>query len=173
MTMKNKPAEHEYGGHFGIYIRLVPEGNILDILDNQRTETLRLLAEYAESGGDYRYAADKWSLKEVFGHITDTERIMAYRLLRIARGDATPLPGFDQDLFMRHSPFGSWSMAQLAEDYGSIRNSTLNLLRGLPEDAWSRKGTASETGITVRALAHVIAGHERHHIAIIREKYLR
>lgn len=170
--MLKRPAEDEFGGHFGKYVQLVPEGNIVDVIAGQEKETSGLLASLSEAQGQLRYAEGKWSLKEVIGHITDTERVMSYRLLRIARGDATPLPGFDQELFMNHSPFGSWRLAQLAEDYRAVRHATLTLLRGLPEEAWSRKGTASGVGFTVRALAYIIAGHERHHLGIVREKYL-
>lgn len=170
--MNTRPSESEYGGHFGTYVRLVPEGNLLDILADQERETAELLAKVPESQGEYRYAEGKWSLKELVGHIADTERVMAYRLLRIARGDETPLPGFDQDLFMDHSPFSDWSMDRLIADYRAVRQATLTLLQGLQEEAWSRKGTASNVGLTVRALANVIAGHERHHMNVIREKYL-
>lgn len=170
--MHRRPLEDEYGGHFGNYIRLLPEGNILDILAGQESQTVGLLASLSESQLNHRYAEGKWTLSEVIGHIADTERVMSYRLLRIARGDETPLPGFDQDLFMRHSPFGSWSLTQLTEDYQSVRKATYTLLRGLEDESWSRRGTASNVGLTVRALANIIAGHERHHIQIIRDQYL-
>jgi hypothetical protein len=169
--MHNRPSENEYGGHFGAYVRLVPEGNIVETLAAQERDTLGLLNAVPDSRGDFRYAEGKWSVKEIFGHIIDTERVMSYRLLRIARGDETPLPGFDQDLFMKHSVFGQWSFTQLAEDYSAVRKATLTLLKGLPEEAWSRRGTASGVCLTVRALAYVIAGHERHHVAILRDKY--
>lgn len=171
--MFQRPSENEYGGHFGTYIRLIPEGNLLDILAEQEKETASLLASLSEEEGNRRYAEGKWSVKEVLGHIADTERVISYRLLRIARGDETPLPGFDQDLFMRNSPFGSWSMEQLAADYRAVRAATYTLLKGLPEEAWSRRGTASNVGLTARALSCIIAGHERHHIGIVRDKYLR
>jgi uncharacterized damage-inducible protein DinB len=129
-----------------------------------------LLASLSESQGAFRYAEGKWTLKEVVGHITDGERIMTYRLLRFARGDQTSLPGYDQEVFM--PPFGSWTTAQLAEDYRAVRQSTITLLRGLPAEAWSRKGTANNVSITARALAYVIAGHELHHMGVIRNRYL-
>ncbi|TKH15427.1 DinB family protein, partial [Bacillus wiedmannii] len=100
----------------------------------------------------------------------DSERVMTYRLLRFARGDQTPLTGFDQELFI--PPFGSWTTAQLAEDYRAVRQSTITLLRGLPAEAWTRKGTANNLSITVRALAYGIAGHELHHMGVIRNRYL-
>lgn len=168
--MNQRPSEVEYTGDFGEYIRLVSEGNIIDILLAQEKQMTELLASLSESQGAYRYAEGKWTLKEVVGHIADGERVMTYRLLRFARGDQTPLPGFDQEVFM--PPFGSWTTAQLAEDYRAVRQSTITLLRGLPAEAWSRKGTANNVSITARALAYVIAGHELHHMGVIRNRYL-
>lgn len=168
--MNQRPSEVEYTGDFGGYIRLVSEGNIIDILLAQEKQMTELLASLSESQGAYRYAEGKWTLKEVVGHIADGERVMTYRLLRFARGDQTPLPGFDQEVFM--PPFGSWTTAQLAEDYRAVRQSTITLLRGLPAEAWSRKGTANNVSITARALAYVIAGHELHHMGVIRNRYL-
>jgi len=168
--MNQRPSEEEYAGDFGEYIRLVPDGNIIDILLAQEKQMTELLASLTESHGTYRYAEGKWTLKEVVGHIADGERVMTYRLLRFARGDQTPLSGFDQELFM--PPFGSWTTAQLAEDYRAVRQSTITLLRGLPAEAWSRKGTANNASITSRALAYGIAGHEIHHMGVIRNRYL-
>ncbi|WNQ13907.1 DinB family protein [Paenibacillus aurantius] len=168
--MNQRPSEEEYAGDFGYYIRLVPEGNIIDILLAQEKQMTELLASLTESQGAYRYAEGKWMLKEVVGHIADGERVMTYRLLRFARGDQTPLPGFDQELFI--SPFENWTMPQLAEDYRAVRQSTIALLRGLPEEAWSRKGTANNVSITARAIAYGIAGHELHHMGVIRNRYL-
>ncbi|WP_308633899.1 DinB family protein [Paenibacillus silvisoli] len=168
--MNQRPSEEEYAGDFGEYIRLVPEGNIIDILLAQQKQMTELLASLTESQGAYRYAEGKWMLKEVVGHIADGERVMTYRLLRFARGDQTPLPGFDQELFLY--PFGSWTIAQLAEDYLAVRQSTITLLRGLPAEAWSRKGTANDISISARALAYGIAGHELYHLGVIRNRYL-
>ncbi|WJH33394.1 DinB family protein [Paenibacillus sp. CC-CFT747] len=168
--MNQRPSEEEYAGDFGYYIRLVPEGNIIDILLAQEKQMTELLASLTESQGAYRYAEGKWMLKEVVGHIADGERVMTYRLLRFARGDQTPLPGFDQELFI--SPFENWTMPQLAEDYRAVRQSTIALLRGLPEEAWSRKGTANNVSVTARAIAYGIAGHELHHMGVIRNRYL-
>ncbi|MBM6994948.1 DinB family protein [Paenibacillus sp. DXFW5] len=168
--MNQRPSEEEYAGDAGAYIRLVPEGNIIDILLAQEKQMTELLSSLTESQSVYRYAEGKWMLKEVVGHIADSERVMTYRLLQFARGDQTPLPGFDQELFI--PPFGSWTTAQLAEDYRAVRQSTITLLRGLPTEAWSRKGTANNVSITARALAYGIAGHELHHMGVIRNRYL-
>lgn len=168
--MNQRPSEEEYSGDIGEYIRLVPEGSIIDILLAQEKQMTELLASLTESQGAYRYAEGKWTLKEVVGHIADAERILTYRLLRFARGDQTPLPGFDQELFI--PPFRSWTIAQLAEDYRAVRQSTITLLRGLPVEAWSRNGTANNVNITARAIAYGIAGHELHHMGVIRNRYL-
>ncbi|CAM4355524.1 DinB family protein [Paenibacillus typhae] len=168
--MNQRPSEEEYAGDVSEYIRLVPEGSIIDILLAQEKQMTELLASLTESQSAYRYEEGKWTLKEVVGHITDSERVMTYRLLRFARGDQTPLSSFDQELFI--PPFGSWTTAQLAEDYRAVRQSTITLLRGLPTEAWSRKGTANNVRITARALAYGIAGHELHHMGVIRDRYL-
>ncbi|NBD27905.1 DinB family protein [Paenibacillus glycinis] len=168
--MNQRPSKEEYAGDAGEYIRLAPGGNIIDILLAQEKQMTELLASLTESQSAYRYAEGKWTLKEVVGHIADSERVMSYRLLRFARGDQTPLPGFDQELFI--PPFGSWTTAQVAEDYRAVRQSTISLLRGLPTEAWSRKGTANNVSITVRALAYGMAGHELHHMRVIRNRYL-
>jgi hypothetical protein len=134
---------------------------------------LLLLSGRTEADGDLRYAPDKWSLKEVLGHINDTERIMAYRALRIARGDATPLAGFEQDDYVRNGPFSDRSLADLIEDYIAVRRATITLFRNLDEAAFARRGVANKNDVTVRALAYIIAGHELHHRRIIEEKYLK
>lgn len=170
-SSNQKPSEEEYAGDAGDYIRLVPEGDIIGILLAQGNQMTELLASLTEEQGSYRYAEGKWSLKEVAGHIIDSERVMTYRLLRFSRGDQTPLSSFDQELFL--PPFDNWTMAQLEEDYRAVRQATITLLRGLPEEAWTRSGTANGSSITVRALAYGCAGHELHHIGIIRDRYLR
>ncbi|GIO12382.1 hypothetical protein J19TS2_19370 [Cohnella xylanilytica] len=170
--MRGRPGTDEYGSFFGNYVSLTPEGDLIEILRKQGEDTLELLGSFTEEQGAYRYAPGKWSLKEAFGHIVDNERIMSYRLLRIARGDTTPLPGYDQDILVPGAGFDSLPIRQLAEDYAAVRQATLTLLRGLSEEAWLRKGTASNTTISARALACVICGHELHHLRIIRERYL-
>ncbi|CAM3687892.1 DinB family protein [Cohnella lubricantis] len=170
--MRDRPDKDEYAGHFSDYIELVPDGDILHLLERQQREMVSLLDELTEEQGYYRYAPDKWCLKEVIGHVTDNERIMSYRLLRIARGDTTPLPGYNQDVLVPGGNFDLFQLPQLVEDYIAVRKATLTLLRGLTDEAWLRTGTASEHSISARALAYVIAGHELHHMRIIRERYL-
>ncbi len=171
-NLTERPTKEEYGGHFGTYIDAVPEGNIVDILAEDLKATSEFLSDLPLEKAEYRYAADKWTIKEVIGHIADTERIMSYRLLRIARGDSTPLPGFDQDEYMKHVNFNASSLADLIADYIAVRKATLTLVHSLADEAWGRKGTASNTVMSVKALAYVIAGHGIHHIRIVKDRYL-
>ncbi|MBD2868192.1 DinB family protein [Paenibacillus arenilitoris] len=170
--MSQRPSKEEYHPNLEQYIGLIGEERIVELIAAQTEETSAILASLTDEQGDYRYAPGKWSLKEAIGHITDAERVMSYRLLRIARGDKTPLPGFDQDIFAEHASFSAWSAAQLLEDYRAVRQATLTLLRGLAAEAWTRIGVCNGCDTSARALAYVIAGHERHHLNIIREKYL-
>jgi hypothetical protein len=141
------------------------------ILEAQRLQMAQFLAARSERDGNFRYAPDKWTVKEVLGHVTDTERIFAYRALRIARGDHKPLSGFEQDDYVRAGGFGERSLADLAEEFGQVRSATVALLRPLGDEAWSRRGVANNNEVTVRALAFIIAGHELHHREILKERY--
>lgn len=168
-----RPQPGEYAPYFERYISLVPGHDVLAALEDQRRQMLLLLSGRTEADGDLRYAPGKWSLKEVLGHINDTERIMSYRALRISRGDATPLAGFEQDDYIRNGPFAHCTLADLIEDYIAVRRATVSLLRNLDPTAWSRRGVANANEVTVRALAYTIAGHELHHRKIVEEKYLK
>ncbi len=167
----SRPEPGEYAPYYDRYISLVAGSDILGTLDAQRRQTLLLLSGRDESDGNFRYAPDKWNAKEVLGHVCDTERIFAYRALRIARGDQTPMEGFEQDDYVRNGPFGHAPMAEIIEDYISVRRATLTLLRNLDEAAWTRRGVANKNEVSVRALAYTIAGHELHHRRILEEKY--
>ncbi|RKP58016.1 DinB family protein [Cohnella endophytica] len=171
--MSNRPTQEEYNPHFDTYVRLVEDVNIQEFLAQALQSTTELLSGVTEEQGNYRYAPGKWSLKEVLGHITDNERIMGYRLLRIARGDRTPLSGYDQDELMSGASFDACSFADLLEDYAAVRRSTLTLLKGLSDEAWTRSGIVNDNPSTVRAWAYIIAGHEIHHLNIVRDKYLK
>jgi len=171
-NLTERPTKEEYGGHFDTYINAVPEGNIVDILAEDLKSTSEFLSDLPLEKAEYRYAADKWTIKEVIGHIADTERIMSYRLLRIARGDSTPLPGFDQDEYMKHVNFNASSLTDLIADYIAVRKATLTLVQSLADEAWARTGTASNSVMSVKALAYVIAGHGIHHIRIVKDRYL-
>ena len=166
-----RPEPGEYAPYYDRYISLVAGADILTALDAQRRQTMLLLSGKDEEEGNFRYAPDKWSAKEVLGHICDTERIFAYRALRIARADRTPIEGFEQDDYVKYGPFAKAPLEELVEDYIAVRRATLTLLRNLDEAAWARRGVANKNEVTVRALAYTIAGHELHHRRILEEKY--
>jgi hypothetical protein len=166
-----RPQPGEYAPYYERYISLVKGEDILDTLDQQRRQTMLLLCGRDDEDGDFRYAPDKWSTKEVLGHVCDTERIFAYRALRISRADVTPVEGFEQDDYVRNGPFAQRLLADLVEDFIAVRRATLSLLRNLDEAAWARRGIANKNEVSVRALAYIIAGHELHHRRILEEKY--
>lgn len=167
----SRPQSGEYDPYYHRYISLVPGDDILTALDDQRRQTVTLLCGKDDRDGDFRYAPGKWSAKEVLGHLCDSERVFAYRALRISRGDLTPMEGFEQDDYVRNGPFAQRTLSDQIEDYIAIRRATLSLLRNLDEAAWARRGVANKNEVTVRALAYIIAGHELHHRRILEEKY--
>jgi hypothetical protein len=166
-----RPQPDEYAPYYGRYISLVEGEDILTTLDQQRRQTMMLLSGRDEEDGNFRYAPGKWSAKEVLGHVCDTERIFAYRALRISRADATPMEGFEQDDYVRNGPFAHCSLSDLVEDFIAVRRATLSLLRNLDEAAWMRRGIANKNEVSVRGIAYIIAGHELHHRRILEEKY--
>jgi DinB superfamily len=166
-----RPESGEFAPYYGKYIALVKGEDILSALDQQRRDTMTLLCGRSEEDGDFRYAPEKWSAKEVLGHICDTERVFAYRALRISRADGTPLEGFEQDDYVRNGPFARAPFAETIEDYIAVRRATITLLRNLDEAAWARRGVANKNEVTVRALGYIIAGHELHHRKILVDKY--
>lgn len=166
-----RPAKTEYSAYHEQYISLVPDEDVLVALDQQLAETLILLRGVSEQHGTFRYEPDKWTVKEVLGHMIDTERIQAYRALRIARSDRTPLPGFEQDDYVTHGGFDKRSVASLAREFEQVRRATISLFRNLDPDVWERRGIANDKEVSVRALAYIIAGHELHHKAILKDKY--
>ena len=168
-----RPKLGEYNPYYDRYISLIPGNDIIGTLEKQFPKTVGLLSGRSDEEGNFRYEPGKWSLKEVVGHMNDTERIMAYRALRIARGDQTPLPGFEQDDFVREGPFSELSLSSLVEEFKAVRAATLSLLRTFRPQDWTRRGKASDREITVRALVYIIAGHEVHHRNIVEERYLK
>jgi uncharacterized damage-inducible protein DinB len=167
-----RPAADEHAPYYGKYVSLVPNDqmDVVHHLADQHHETVDALRK-AKHKGDFAYAPGKWTIKQVVGHICDAERIFAYRALRIARGDTTPLPGFEQDDYVATASFNSLSMDDLLEELWSVRAATLSLAKHLPPEALSRRGTASGNPVSVRALLYIIAGHERHHLAVLKELY--
>ncbi len=165
-----RPASTDYFAAFGNYIGQVPEEDILPAMESQLGEILALVRPVPESEGNVRHAPYTWSVKEVIGHITDAERIFAYRALRFARGDATQLPGFEENSYVKAAQFDRLRLRDLVDEFEHVRRANLHLFRGLPDEAWSKGGVASVGPITVRALAYVIVGHARHHANILRKR---
>jgi len=166
-----RPQADEYAPYYERYISLVQGDDILNTLDQQRREMMLLLSCRDEEEGNFRYAPEKWSAKEVLGHVCDSERVFAYRALRIARADATPMEGFEQDDYVRSGGFAQRPVGDLVEEFIAVRRATISLLRNLDEAAWVRRGIANKNEVSVRALAYIIAGHELHHRRILEEKY--
>ena len=167
-----RPTESEYAPYYGKYVRLVPDGHIVATLTRQIADTLALLRGVSEEQGAHRYEPGKWSIKQVLGHMADTEQIFAYLALRIARGDKTPIPGFEQADYVRTANSDARWVDDLADELAQVRRATVALFGGLDDQAWTRTGTASEKEVSVRALAYMIAGHELHHLEILRSRYL-
>ena len=166
------PDTSEYAPYYGRYITLVGGNDVIAALEDQPRETLALLSTLSEEQGDYRYAPDKWSIKEMLGHVIDAERVFSYRALRFARNDRTPLASFEQDDYVRSGDFGDRRLTDLIEEFVSVRQATLWLFRQLSAEAWMRRGIASGNPVSVRAVAYIIAGHELHHRRVLQEKYL-
>lgn len=166
-----RPEGDEIPPHFVGYVSKVTESDPVAVLTSQIDVTAGLLRGLSEADALKRYAPGKWSVKEVVGHLADTERIMAYRALRIARGDETPLPGFDENAYVPPAKFDARPLADLVADFRTVRTATLGLFKSFDGEAWRRRGTASGKTISVRALGYVIPGHERHHVEILKTRY--
>ena len=167
-----RPAAGEFNPYYERYITRVPDGDFVELLARHADETLALLRELPDNAADRAYAEGKWTVKEVIGHVCDAERIFAYRLLRIARGDQTPLPGFDENVYTPAGQFGERTLASLLEEFAAVRAATITLVAGLPTNGWLEHGTASDSKVSARAIAYILAGHELHHREILIERYL-
>jgi hypothetical protein len=166
-----RPKPGEYKPYFDRYISLIPGNDVVGTLEKQLPKTVALLSARSDEDGNLRYAPDKWTVKDIVGHMNDTERIMAYRALRIARNDQTPLAGFEQDDYVKGGPFADLRLADLVEEFKIVRAGSLALFRHLRGSDWTRRGTVDGKEITVRALAYIIAGHELHHRHFLEERY--
>ena len=167
-----RPAADEHNPYYSRYIDRVPAGDIVDTLSRQIPETIAFLRSIPETKADYAYGDGKWTIRQVIGHMSDAERVFQYRALRFARGDETPVPGFDENSYVDNAPFPRVSLTDLINEFEHIRRSTIYLFNALDEQQLSRRGTANDAGISVRAIAYIIAGHETHHSQILRERYL-
>jgi hypothetical protein len=166
-----RPASDEAAPFYHGYIAEVRDEYIAEQLASQLGEVERLFAAVDDKAALARYAAGKWSVKEVLGHLTDAERIFGYRLLRIARGDRTPLPGFDENAYVPAGRFDPRPIRSLVDEFRAARQSTLALVQGVPGECWGERGEASGKVISARALAYIIVGHVAHHLGVLRERY--
>lgn len=172
MTAARHPAADEYAPAFADYVgRMADHEDVLEVLTSQLDQVVARFRRIPEDRGDYRYAPGKWSIKEVVGHLSDTERVFAYRALRVGRGDTTPLASFDDDAYVREMQAGDRTLADLVDEWSHVRMATIALFRNLPAAAWSSRGIANDQPISVRALAYVIAGHVRHHLETLGARY--
>lgn len=168
---ERRPDPAEHAPYFSRYIDLVAETDVCSVLESDMAATERLLTSVGEDRGGFRYGPDKWSVKEVVGHLVDSENIFGYRARCIARGDTQSLPGFDENTYVSGADFDRWKLADLVDALVTARRSNLLLFRNLTSDAWDRRGLANDNPVSVRALAFTTAGHERHHVKILSERY--
>jgi len=170
-TSITRPQPGDYAPFYQTYLdATAPVDNALDLLA-QQGDVLAFMATWPEDQATHRYAEGKWTVTEVIGHMADTERVFAYRLLRIARGDGTPLPGFDENAYQAHSGFAARTMASVVAEMRAVRQASMALVRTMAPAALDRAGTASDNRVTARALVWLIAGHFAHHTAILKERY--
>jgi hypothetical protein len=169
--MIGRPSDTEYASFYAGYVALVPEDDVLEVLESQSAELRRSAAATPAERETYRYEDGKWSVREVFGHVNDAEQIFGYRALCISRGEQAALPGFDQNDYLRNSAYAQRPLPEIARTFDALRTANLATLRALDQAAWARRGIASGAPVTVRALAYVMAGHARHHLGILRSRY--
>ena len=165
------PEADEYAPFYAGYVALVRERDPVGVLKRQTAVLRATCAGVTEREALVRYAPGKWSIKEVLGHLSDTERVLSYRLLRIARGDPTPLSGFDENAYVEAADFDQRPIGALLTELESVRAATLRLIEGVPPAGWSRHGMASGVAVSTRALVFILAGHVEHHFGILRERY--
>lgn len=172
MTDPGRPGSDEYFDYFGRYVDQVPDGPVLETLESSLGATVGLLEGVPPELEEHRYAPEKWTVRQVVGHVLDVERSFGYRGLFIARGESTPLPSFDENLWARTGGHGSRPLAELVSELELVRRSHLLLFRALPREAWDRRGVVSGREFTVRAFPWIMAGHEIHHRRILEERYV-
>lgn len=170
-ALRARPEPSEYPAWYAGYVSRVPDGDIVTVLRQAGQELATALAGIPEFRGEHRYAEGKWTVRTLLGHMIDAERIFAYRALRLARGDATPLPGWEENDYARTAGSDTRSVADLASELLVVRESTVRLFDSLPNDAWVRSGTVNNGQVSVRALAYITAGHADHHLGVLRDRY--
>jgi len=167
-----RPGPSEYAPFYAGYVSLVPETDILSALGEQPAELRRQVAAFSPALEQHRYAPGKWSVREVVGHMTDAERVFAFRAFCFSRGDRNPLPGFDENDYVARAGFDRCTLAEFMDEFEQLREAHLKVLRRLDAAAWQETGMASGKPVSVRALAYIMAGHVRHHLNILKTRYL-
>jgi hypothetical protein len=167
----NKPESTEFANYYSRYISLV-DGDVLPIMDSQPAELRSMFANLPEEKGTFAYADGKWTIKELLSHLIDGERIFSYRVLRIARGDTTPIEGFEQDDYIKTSNANNRSFAELLDEFDLQRRSNMLMLNNISDEGSKNMGTASDNPVSARALVYCLAGHVRHHMDVLHERYL-
>jgi hypothetical protein len=168
-----RPGKTEYAPYYETYVSIVDEIDIVAALQSQLNEMQNLIAEISEEKAAHAYAEGKWTIKELVGHLNDGEKIFAYRALRIARADKTPMEGFEQDGYIENANFNDCSLADLAEEFFLLRRANILFFKNLTDEMWTRTGTASGAAVSVRALGFIMVGHVRHHGNILKNRYLQ
>lgn len=172
VTNIGKPERTEAAEYYFRYIDQVVEDDICHVLETQLSETLALLQSIPDERSLHRYASEKWTIREVVGHLNDTERLFAFRAFWFARGFESPLPSFDQNVAVTFARADQRAWSSHIEEFRDVRAATLALFQNLSPEAWMRRGVASDNPFSVRALAYIAAGHVTHHVKILRERYL-
>ncbi len=168
----DRPKSDEFASFYARYIDYLPrDSDVLGTLTSQLDSLSKVLALAGEGRASYRYAEGKWTVREVVGHLADSERVFAYRLMRIARGDATPLPGFDENDYVRAAAFDRRPLADVVGEWSAVRRATIAMVSGIEQGAWERRGTANDAAISARALLYIIVGHTEHHLGVLRTRY--
>jgi hypothetical protein len=168
-----RPDPSEYVAHYESYVSLVPEEDILEAMRSELGRTVDFLTGVSDREASICHPPYTWTAKQVVGHLTDCERIFGYRALRIARGDSTPLAGFDENTYAQTAEFDQHPLTDLVAEFQTVRQSHVSLFQNLPPKAWDLRGTANGDGVSVRGIAYIIVGHERHHAAILRRRLSR
>jgi DinB family protein len=168
-----RPGTNEYAEYYAKYTGRIPGTDIVPVLEQQLESTLAVLRKIDEHKAEFRYEPGKWSIKQLLGHVIDTERVFAYRAMVFSRNDTTALPGFDQDKWAEQTDYSGVTMADLTAEFEAVRRATIALFRNVEPAAWTRRGTANGKEVSVRGLAFISAGHVDHHIEILKSRYLK
>jgi len=167
-----RPTKNDYAPYYETYVSKVKGDGIIQILSKMNQEIQTVCNSFAQNKGDYRYAEGKWTVKELIGHVMDTERVFAFRAFSIARGEKQHLPGFEQDDYVREGKFNQRQLSEIVYEFRLLRESNLLMFRSFDDKMLKRRGMANGYEVTVNALLFIIAGHSKHHIEILRERYL-